>query len=78
MRETAKLIGVPETTYREWEYGRAIRGEPYLKIARAFGISVEELFVTDEEPEWLLEKDIDRLIFGLLNLKAKVSKSKKA
>jgi transcriptional regulator with XRE-family HTH domain len=75
MREAAKLIGVPETTYREWEYGRAIRGEPYLKIAEAFGVSVEELFSTDKKDEWVLEKDIDRLIFGLLELKSKISKN---
>jgi transcriptional regulator with XRE-family HTH domain len=79
MRETAKLIGVPETTYREWEYGRAVRGEPYLKIAKAFGVKVEELFVVSAEAaELLLEKDIDRVIFGLLELKAKLSKSKGA
>lgn len=39
----ARTAGVPPTTYREWEYGRAIKGEPYLKIADALGISVYEL-----------------------------------
>ena len=44
MREAARRIGVPESTYREWEYGRKIRGEPYVKIAKAFGITLSELF----------------------------------
>lgn len=44
MREAARRIGVPETTYRDWEYGNAIQGEPYPRIAKAFGISLDELF----------------------------------
>ena len=42
--EMAKAIGVPASTYREWEYGRSIRGEPYLKIAAVLNISLYELF----------------------------------
>ena len=48
MREAAHRTGVPETTYREWEYGRQIRGEPYRKIAEAFNISVGMLFGEEE------------------------------
>ena len=43
IEEVSKKIGVPASTYREWESGRAIQGEPYLKIAEVFGVSVHEL-----------------------------------
>lgn len=41
--EVAKLIGVAPSTYREWEYGRAISGEPYMKLKEILGVSLEEL-----------------------------------
>src|SRR4051812_20847483 len=43
MKEVAKRIGVPETTYREWEYGRMIQGQPYVAMASVFGVSLSEL-----------------------------------
>jgi len=43
--ETAKLIGVSVSTYREWENGRGIRGEPYVKIAKIFGVTLSELLI---------------------------------
>lgn len=42
-KEIASKIGVPLSTYREWEYGRAITGEPYLQIAEALQVGVYEL-----------------------------------
>jgi transcriptional regulator with XRE-family HTH domain len=47
--ELAKKIGIPASTYREWEYGRAIKGEPYVGIANALNISLQEL-MTGEKP----------------------------
>lgn len=44
MQEMAKAISVPLSTYREWEYGRAITGEPYPLIASVLGVSLNELF----------------------------------
>lgn len=43
MKEVAQAVEVPLSTYREWEYGRAIQGEPYTKIAKALSISLSEL-----------------------------------
>lgn len=77
MRETAKLISVPETTYREWEYGRAARGEPYLKIAESFGVSLDDLLDPRNCTPKTLEQDIDRLIYSLSELKGKITKIKK-
>lgn len=76
MKQAAKLIGVPETTYREWEYGRAIRGEPYLQIAKAYGVSLEYLLGPVDESKDSIEDDFDKLLSDLSRLKEKVSKGK--
>ena len=56
MREVAKRIRVPETTYREWEYGRAMQGQPYVAIARALGVSLHELMTGETaRPDKLFE-----------------------
>ncbi len=49
LREVAGRIDVPVSTYRDWEYGKAIRGEPYQKLAELFDVSVQEL-VTGASP----------------------------
>lgn len=41
--EVAQRIGVPASTYREWEYGRSIRGEFYLPLSKALSVSLYEL-----------------------------------
>ena len=43
LKEMASAIGIPVTTYREWEYGRAIKGEPYPRIAEVLGVGLTEL-----------------------------------
>jgi transcriptional regulator with XRE-family HTH domain len=41
--ETAREMGVSTSTYREWELGRQIKGEPYEKLAAIFDVSITEL-----------------------------------
>lgn len=41
--EVAQAVGVSVSTYREWENGRAIRGEPYVELAKIFQVSLLEL-----------------------------------
>ncbi len=48
-RQVATEIGVSESTYREWEIGRKIRGEPYAALARALNSSVS-FIITGESP----------------------------
>ena len=43
-KKVAQLIEVPESTYREWEYGRTIQGQPYVQLSKIFEISLLELF----------------------------------
>lgn len=43
LARVAQAIEVPVSTYRDWEYGKAIRGEPYERLAELFEISIHEL-----------------------------------
>jgi len=74
MREAARLVGVPESTYREWEYGRQIRGEPYVRIAKAFSVSLDELF-GHETTTTSLAEDLERLEAFVRAIKAKTHQS---
>lgn len=58
IKEMAEKVGVPLTTYREWEYGRAIKGEPYVKIAQALAIGLGEL-LCGEKPQ--CQKVVDQI-----------------
>lgn len=48
VKEVADKIGVPVTTYREWEHGRKIVGEPYLELSKVFEVGLYEL-ITGEK-----------------------------
>lgn len=48
--EVAYALGVSVSTYREWENGRAIRGEPYSQLAKILQVSLSEL-LTGESME---------------------------
>lgn len=46
-KEIAELLTIPTTTYRDWEYGRGIQGEPYVKLAEIFQVSLSEILGVD-------------------------------
>ncbi len=48
-KEMAQKIGVPQSTYLDWENGRGMRIPPFQKISQVLAISVTEL-VTGEKP----------------------------
>jgi transcriptional regulator with XRE-family HTH domain len=48
VEKVAMLINVAPSTYREWENGRAISGNPYVQLARAFNVSLPTLFGVSE------------------------------
>ncbi len=50
VNEVARRAVVPVSTYREWENGRQIKGEPYVKIAGALNVTLIEL-LTGEKPK---------------------------
>jgi transcriptional regulator with XRE-family HTH domain len=60
MKSFARAIQVPISTYRDWEYGGAIQGQPYIKIALALEVSISELMTGEKNRDTkvlqLLEK----------------------
>ncbi|MDR3608290.1 MAG: helix-turn-helix transcriptional regulator [Oligoflexia bacterium] len=51
VRAVAETIGVPMSTYREWENGRAVQGtRSYAPLAQVLQVSIHEL-LTGEAPQ---------------------------
>lgn len=60
--EVARHVGVSVSTYRAWEYGREIKGEPYLKLAELFSVNLAYL-ITGKESEALEQLcEVERLV----------------
>jgi transcriptional regulator with XRE-family HTH domain len=58
-QEVAQLCRVADSTYREWEYGREIRGiRPYEALARAFQISLGELMMGEKGKPSSIHEDL--------------------
>ena len=47
--ELAKLIGIAQSTYSDWENGKGLRPVPYQKMSQVLAISVTEL-ITGMKP----------------------------
>ncbi len=43
-KQVAERARISASTYRDWEYGKKIKGEPYIDLARALNVSITELF----------------------------------
>ena len=55
IREVATALDLPVSTYRDWEYGKAIRGEPYENLAGLIEVTLDELLIgyPREKPEFM-------------------------
>jgi len=58
--DCAAKIGVSQSTYRDWENGRSISGEPYLQMAALFRISLSEFFGLEEDNLAIELKKLER------------------
>lgn len=71
--ECARALSVSPSTYREWEYGRSIIGEPYVKIAELFEVSLTDLFSTERSEALneieMLESELERLLKSVKSIK---------
>ena len=57
VKAMASQIQVPESTYREWEYGRKLAGPPYIRVAEVLAVPLSYLMSGHEnEASWLLER----------------------
>lgn len=63
--EVARLAGLSPSTYRDWEYGTPIKGEPYLKLAMVLEVSLLTLMTgAPTQESALLEhlRELDDLV----------------
>lgn len=42
-KQVSEFIGIPASTYRDWEYGKQIKGEPYEKLAVVLDVTISQL-----------------------------------
>lgn len=68
VKDCANYLGVSPSTYREWENGRSINGEPYSKIAQLFEVSLSELFGQNQQELARDLHSIEKMTEELLNL----------
>ena len=61
VKDMALKIGVSPSTYREWEYGRQIKGEPYVKIAEALDVTLYKLLTGKDSNQAQLYHTLDKL-----------------
>ncbi|MGE0529267.1 MAG: helix-turn-helix transcriptional regulator [Bdellovibrionales bacterium] len=59
--EVARRVNVAPSTYRDWEYGRSIKGEPYVKLAEIFGVTLSELLIGREADLRGVKKKLDEI-----------------
>jgi transcriptional regulator with XRE-family HTH domain len=62
-------IGVAPSTYREWENGRAVSGNPYAKISQALGVGVYQILGIQDESKYQLLACVIELEKSIQNLK---------
>lgn len=67
--EVATAIGVATSTYRDWESGRAITGNPYKKMTEIYEVSLAQLFGIQEEDKTKQLEKIEELEKLLRELK---------
>lgn len=73
--EVASRLGVAPSTYREWENGRAIRGEPYEKLALILGASLQEVLLGERFKSSEALRVMDEVEAGLAKLKYEIMKA---
>jgi transcriptional regulator with XRE-family HTH domain len=49
VEEVATKLGIAPSTYREWEKGRAITGNPYLKLSAVLEVGVYQILGVEDE-----------------------------
>lgn len=64
-RQVAEALGVPLSTYKEWEYGRKIQGEEYyVKMSEVFQVNLRTLLTGEQTQE---QQDLLQRLQALLN-----------
>ncbi|HEX7675861.1 MAG TPA: helix-turn-helix transcriptional regulator [Bdellovibrio sp.] len=65
----AEKTGISASTYKAWENGRQIQGEPYPALARVYQVSLQELITGEKANCFQILERIDRLRHELQEMK---------
>lgn len=75
IQEVSNRTKIPASTYKEWENGRQIRGEPYVLLADLYQVSLQELITgRKSDPAAVMAKldgiqsEMDQLRKALISL----------
>lgn len=68
-KDVALRADIPLSTYRDWERGVEIKGEPYVKIAHALNVSLYELLTGEKANVLKVYAEIEKIESACLNLK---------
>lgn len=61
LKQVAEQLDISASTYRDWEYGKAIQGEPYMDLAKVLNIGVVELITGNSRQNQDLMRAIQHL-----------------
>lgn len=71
--EMARLIGVAQSTYSDWENGRGLRLLPFQEISQVLAISVTELITGLKSDNQQFLDELENIENKLRELKLKLS-----
>ena len=60
--EVARHVGVSVSTYRDWEYGKEIKGEPYLKLATLLNVNLTYLLTGKDSEVFKELEEIESIV----------------
>lgn len=72
LKQVAEALQISPSTYREWEFGRSISGEPYLKLAKLYGVRLSTLMYGESVSNDELIEELELLKNSLSRIMSKV------
>lgn len=54
-------VGVSESTYRDWEHGRKIQGEPYKALAEALEMNILDLLEVERADHSFVRDELNKI-----------------
>jgi transcriptional regulator with XRE-family HTH domain len=71
-KEVVNRLGIAESTYRDWENGRKIQGEPYLELSKILDLPLAQLFGVESSQALVeLMRDINTVSELVKNIRSR-------
>ncbi len=72
-KEMALQVGVPQSTYVDWEHGRGMKVPPLQKISQVLAISVTELLTGQKPSLQTFVTELEKIELHLREIRAQLS-----